>query len=231
MVSFNNLIKLQITEIDIKNALSKAMQQKFIDNLRYRPKTVQLDCKIRGYLGEIALKNWFANNQIYFDKTNYVPDGFEMDIDLAYNANGRIYNIEIKTSLVPDSYLTLENSLKRCDIKLIKRTPKVEDLKADIHIQIYFDFLRKQRDTFLSNQLPEWENSESVYNAFNLESYINNTYFVAWIDKPTLLKQINSVPESQRTWTFMNAQKDFWKCNIQQNAKNPNDIIQYIKLL
>ncbi len=231
MILSNNLIKLPVTESDIMEALHHAMKQRFIDNLRYRPKTVQLDCKIRGYLGEIALKKWFATHHIHFAETNYIPDGFDMDIDLAYRANDITYNLEIKTSLVPDVYRSLQNSLTRCDIKLIKRTPQIEDLKGDLHLQIYFDFLRKERDTWLGTKNPEWNDIQAIYTNLELSKYIDNTYFVAWIDRDRLVKKINALPATQRTWTFQAAQKDFWKCNIQNDAILPIEIIAYLKNL
>jgi hypothetical protein len=231
MVQYNDLVKLPVTETDVKQALVQSMQHQFTDNLRYRPRTVQLDCKIRGYLGEIAIKNWFATKGIHFSQTNYIDDGSDMDIDLAYNANGVIHSLEIKTSLVPDFYRTLQNSLTRCDVKLIKRTNQIEQFKGDIHLQIYFDFLRKERDTWLGTKTPNWTDLDSIYHHLELNKYIENTYFVGWIDRPTLVNNINALPLNSKTWTFPNAQKDFWKCNIQNSSKQPNEIIGFIKSL
>lgn len=231
MVTTSDLIKLPITKLDVIDALNKALSQTFTDNLRSRPKTVQLDCKIRGYLGEIALKNWFTNNGIHFSQTNYLVDGSELDIDLAYEVNEITYNLETKTSLVPDNYKTLSNSIERCDIKLIKRATRIEDLEGDMHLQIYFNFLRKERDTWLTSQSPNWNNISDIYATLQLDKYIENTYFVGWIDKPTLIIQINSLPVKYRTWTFPGSQKYFWACNIKNKAKCPIEIISYVKSL
>lgn len=231
MANFNNLVQLPITQNQLRQALSKALLHNFTDNLRTRPKTIQLDCKIRGYLGEIAIKNWFYTHQIYFTHTNLSANNFEIDIDLAFKTNNKTYNLEVKTSLIPDNYKTIQNSLNFCDIKIIKRTNTIEELSGDVHLQIYFNLLRKNREDKLSNKLPDWNNLENIIQILDLEQYLNNTFFVAWIDKPTLIQQINCLPKTDSTWTFLNAQKKFWKCNLKSSGKNPLHIIDYLKNL
>ena len=56
-----------------------------------------------------------------------------MDVDFEYKG----LDLELKTSLIPDADKTLQNVFNKRDIKLIRRTLKIVDLKSDIHIQIY----------------------------------------------------------------------------------------------
>ena len=53
---FKEIIKLNLTKNDVIAAITKAKEQIFIDNLRDRHVNVQFDSKLRGYIGEIALK-------------------------------------------------------------------------------------------------------------------------------------------------------------------------------
>jgi len=57
-----------------------------------------------------------------------------------------------------------------------------------------------------------------------LQHYLNNTYFIGWIDKPTLIQQINH--KSRKTWAF--AKREFWLCNLGKDAKKPIDILEYL---
>ena len=58
MVRLNDFIKLPVTRNEIATALIQAIQSEGvgIDNLRHRARMVTMDCKIRGYIGEIALR-------------------------------------------------------------------------------------------------------------------------------------------------------------------------------
>lgn len=231
MVRLSDFIRLEMSKEDVELALSKAIQNDNvgIDNLRQRFKMVRLDCKIRGYLGEISLRNWFSKFGITFNKIDFFDDDLNMDIDMVYNKNGNSYNFEVKTSLVPDSYKDMSGIIQKADIKIIKRTNSIETVSGDIHIQIYFDFLRKVRDSELKSLNQNETDINNIYRNMKLDDYINNTYFVAWIDKPTLINYINS--QYKKTWTFPYAQKDFWKCPLCYIAKRPIDIINYINNL
>lgn len=230
MVRLNDFIKLPISRNDIESALKQALDSSLvgIDNLRYRARMVTMDCKIRGYIGEIALRKWFAQYGVTFDKADFYDDDSNMDIDLLY-VGKRPYNFEVKTSLVPDSYQNLTGVIQRADIKIIKRTNDIESVSGDIHIQIYFDFLRKVRDNELKALPQNLSDPQQIFSAMKLDEYSENTYFVAWIDKPTLVQFINS--QSKKTWTFPYAKRDFWRCPIGYIAKKPVEIIPYINSL
>lgn len=230
MVRLSDFIKLPISKQDVSHALMQAIDRETvgIDNLRFRSRMVMLDCKIRGYIGEIALRKWFNDYGITFDKADFYDDDTNMDIDMLYLGN-RPYNFEVKTSLVPDSYQNLTGVIQRADIKIIKRTNDINSVSGDVHIQIYFDFLRKVRDNELKSLPQNITDTNELYTSMNLIDYCDNTYFVAWIDKPTLIKYINS--QFKKTWTFPFAKKDFWRCPIGEIAKKPIEIIDYINTL
>lgn len=230
MVKLKDFVKLSLSHDDINNALKKALSNEGvgIDNLRYRARMVMMDCKIRGYIGEIALRKWFSQYGVTFEKADFFDDDSNMDIDLLYLGK-RSYNFEVKTSLVPDSYQNLTGVIQRADIKIIKRTSDIESVSGDVHIQIYFDFLRKVRDSELKALPQNLSAPDQIFSSMKLDEYCDNTYFVAWIDKPSLITYINS--QYRKTWTFPYAKKDFWKCPIGEIAKKPMEIIPYIETL
>lgn len=230
MVRLSDFINLPLTSQDVAKALIKAVNSEGvgIDNLRHRARMVTLDCKIRGYIGEIALRKWFNQYDVTFESADFFDDDTNMDIDLLYMGQ-RPYNFEVKTSLVPDSYQNLSGVIQRADIKIIKRTNDIESVSGDVHIQIYFDFLRKIRDNELKALPQDLKELPQIYSAMKLSEYIGNTYFVAWIDKPTLVQFINS--QTRKTWTFPYAKRDFWRCPIGYIAKKPLEIIPYIQTL
>lgn len=259
MVKPNDVISLKISETQIKNIIKKVLLQDFnkIDNLRNRHSNIQFDSLLRGYIGEEALVNWFSSYGIYFQSINKkANEDYNMDIDLVYtnSDNSRTLNIEVKTSLVPDKFVLLEDEklsriakvLKNCDIKLIRRErhgkkEKIEDLWGDIYIQIYFTFLREKRDNFLKDlkinlnienkTIEDSFNSliDEIYNKTYAYLYMDNTFFVGWIDKETLIQQINTKYSKNPTWSY--GKREFWKCNIEQDAKRPLELIDYLKNL
>jgi len=221
------LIKLDITKEDITSALKKAKTQSFLDNLRERNQFVKLDSKIRGYLGEICIKRWFNENEIEFQDTKFEDVDGNIDIDLLFkNSFSEEIIIEIKTSLIPDNWKNIEKTMQRADIKIIKRTEKsVENVHADFHVQIYFNFLRKERDSFLktiSGNINNY-NDEDLIKIMNLNNY--EQLFVSWVDKKSLIKYINSVED--KTWSF--GFRNFWKCPINEIGNEPFDIIKALK--
>jgi hypothetical protein len=65
-----------------------------------------------------------------------------MNIDFEYKG----IEIELKTSLIPDMDKNLRNVIKHRDLKIIHRTQKIDDLKGDIHIQIFYDQLTNKKE-------------------------------------------------------------------------------------
>lgn len=224
------VIELNIEHKEIIVALKNALEHSFLDNLRNRSSLVQLDSKIRGYIGEISIKNWFSKKGIHFEKTNYFDEYVGMDSDFIYYNNGSEIIVELKTSLIPDVWKNLDITLDNADIKIIKRTEKIEDLHGDFHIQIYFNKLRKERDSFLNslrmNGINEYS-AEELFETMKLDEY--KTFFVTWIDKKTLISYINNLIKKNisPTWTF--GYRFFWKCPIKEIGKNPIDIINALK--
>ncbi|MFT6149155.1 MAG: hypothetical protein ACJAUH_001841 [Saprospiraceae bacterium] len=226
-ITQQDFIQLPITKATIFNALEKARTQNFHDNLRHRPPIVQLDSSIRGYIGEVSLKTWFANQNIAFSESNTMNESENMDIDFTFHGKNRDYNVEVKTSLVADIDKSWDDVLRKRDIKLIRRgTATIEELSGDLHLQIYFYGHRKKRDNFLKSlnlnlDLP----SHELYDKMELKNYLGNTYFIGWIDKPTLVKQIQS--KSKKTWAF--GMREFWLCNLGKEAKKPLGILEYLQ--
>ena len=143
MVTTQDFINVKLTKDEVLSCLKKAKENTFLDNLRYRHPNVQFDCKVRGYVGELAIKKWFESNSIEIEATDYLADGDSIDID--FKVKG--LNLEIKTSLIPDVDGTLENVLAKRDIKLICRNGQtIEQLRGDIHVQIYYQQKTKMKE-------------------------------------------------------------------------------------
>ncbi len=243
MVTASDVVRLEVDEAMIKEAIRKGLQKVFEDNLRHRDPRVQLDCKIRGYVGEMAIKRFFDGYGITFAATNEIRDGDHIDIDLRY----KDYSLEIKTSLVPDSDAEVSDPpmvrIQKCiqnphrDIKLIRRCEKIEDLGGDIHVQIYFAHLRQKRDQFLQAtpidllRLDPKNNGhiERIYAAFKARTYIDRTFFVAWVDKESLKSYIASLPKKLQTWRY--EKREFWRCPFRECAKKPRAIVGYLRTL
>lgn len=121
-MKYNDIIKLDISKNDVVAAIIKAKEQEFIDNLCERHVNIQFDSKLRGYICEISLKKWFLENGIEIKTTNYFDEEYGMDIDFEYNG----LELELKTSLIPDADGTLFNVFDKRDLKIIRRTRKIE---------------------------------------------------------------------------------------------------------
>jgi hypothetical protein len=230
MVTLNDVIHLPLSKAEIIATIIKAQQNFSIaqcDNLRNRHPNIQFDCILRGYVGEYAVTKWFAQNEITLTANNTFIADEQMDIDFIYKGK----NIELKTSLLPDIDGNLPTTIAKRDIKLIKRgNDTIEQLKGDIHIQIFYTHKRKAKDTWLAKQNIDLQstNFEYLYDALTARGYVNATQLTAWIDKPSLVQKINNLPENDRYWSFIQAQRKFWNCKIKE-AHPPIDLISYLK--
>lgn len=227
MLTIDDVIKLYLTKDEILLCLQKTKKNSFIDNLRIRHPNVQFDCKLRGYIGELAISKWFSDNKIEVSATDFLQDGDSIDIDFIIKNK----NVELKTSLIPDKDGVLEKVIERRDIKLIKRgNTSIEGLKGDIHMQIYFHQQTKAKDSWLQKQEIDLNSNdlEYLYKAIGANAYLRPIYFVAWIDKPTLVDKINALPLNQRYWSFPNSQRFFWNCKL-CDSKKPIELIEFIK--
>ncbi len=226
MVTIRDSILLPVNDDTLANAVEYSLATHFIDNLRNRHSAVRLDSMIRGKIGELALKHWLEKNDVSIIDTNIPVELYSPDTDLRIQSS-TILSCEIKTSLVPDSWYSLEQTLEKADIKIIKREKYIADIRNNIHIQIFFNFYRDKRDSWLRSLNLSRDNItvEKVIETLKISSYKNQTFFVAWIDTDTLTRQL-ALMESP-IWSY--GKREFWKCNIQTQSKCPRNLIQYIK--
>lgn len=229
MVSIRDVVNIKLTKEEILSCIAKTQQHTFLNNLRERHPNIQFDCKLRGYVGELALKKWFSENDIEIEATDYLEDGENIDIDFVITGQ----NIELKTSLIPDVDGNIENVIANRDIKIIRRgSDSIEDLKGDVHMQVYYQQRRKAKDNWLTEQKVDLNSRDLdyLYRAFRADAYLNTTYFVAWIDKPTLIEQIKKLPYNKRCWTFPGSLREFWVCPLKY-SKTPNELVNYLDSL
>ena len=223
-MNISDIIKLDVSKEDVLKAIQKSKDHSFIDNLRDRHINIQFDSKLRGYVGELALKRWFTDNGIEIEATNYFDDEYGMDIDFEYKR----LEMELKTSLIPDMDKNLKNVIKHRDLKIIRRTRKIDDLKGDIHIQIFFEQLTNKKDKWLKEQEIDINSTdvEYLYEKFLGKSYLENTFLVAWIDKTTLAHKMKSLKGYEKSWRF--EKRRFWVCKLQE-CKPPSLLIDHLK--
>ncbi|MBR9832489.1 hypothetical protein GYB57_10100 [bacterium] len=224
--------KIAVEEQQIHEAIAQAQQQLFIDNLRNRSLNVALDSKIRGYIGEIAVRTWFASHDIQFSSTNKLNRKSNMDVDFIYQGKSQSVEIELKTSLVPDQDRTIESAICQRDIKLIRRGEEsIEDLKSDVHIQLFFNQRRAAKDLWLQQQpsIKSTNSVQEIYDRLACFRYLNDTFLIGWIDKPTLIQQINQKPNFLKKWSY--GQRQFWTCSLAKEAKPIDAIIPFLKAL
>lgn len=237
MVNQNDFEVLSLTKEDILKCISKAREENFLDNLRVRDPLIAFDCYLRGCVGELAFRKWLENHKISIQQQDEMrPDNGNIDIDFLVNGK----DLELKTSLIPSKYyqqkrinksMQWEALLKGCDIKLIRRgNETIEQLKGDVHVQIYFDAGKDTKEKWLQEQTIDLKNSsdEEIYNELYAKMYIDHTYLVAWIDKPTLIKRLSSKPVEDATWTFKNSQRRFWRSKLMYSNK-PLDLVAYLR--
>lgn len=221
MVTENDIQYMEVTKEDIYNAMNQAKKHDFIDNLRERNVFVQFDSKVRGYLGEIVITKLLQDSDITIESSDEYKVGSNEDIDIKIStANSQNIVVEIKTSLIPDGWRTLKKTIEEADIKIIKRENSFYEIKADIYIQIYYNFLREERNNYLSGLQEDIDKLDlnALYKLLNYESL--QAFFVAWIDKKTLCS--NLACTKNKVWGFK--KRLFWKCPLAK-AKKPIDLL------
>jgi hypothetical protein len=226
MITMNDIIDFTLAKEEIIENVHKARQKFSVaqrDNLRNRHINIQFDCLLRGYIGEYIISKWFAENNVLIQATNQMMDDENIDID--FMCNDQV--IELKTSLIPDADFTIEQVIKKRDIKIIKREKNLDELKGDIHMQMYFGQRRKAKDEFLKNQDIDVINAdiEELYEVLKLRAYLSHNYLVGWMDKGTLTERLLKQPADKRVWTFIGSKRQFWKCKI-ADSKVPELLIE-----
>ena len=229
MITIKDSIRISVTDDEIKSVMEKARTQLFIsktDNLRDRHANIQYDCILRGYIGEFAVTKWMNKEGVFFDKTNYKEEGENIDVDFLYKG----LNIELKTSLIPDADYLLENAIAKRDIKLIKRVEGIENLQGDIHLQLFFNQRRLAKDEWLAGRIIDIENAgvNELFDKMLARCYRNSAYFVAWIDRFSLIKKISELSDTDQTWSFANSKRQFWNCKV-VHSKKPQDLPGFLK--
>ena len=226
-MKYSDIIKIILSKDEIFLAIDHAKKEDFLDNLRDRNEFVAFDSKVRGYMGELYFKNIFIDSKIKILKVDYAMEGLETDIDFELEKeSGKVVSIECKTSLVPDVYGSIRNSINHCDIKIIRREKDYLQIPTDIHVQIYYDELRKQRDQYLSGisgNVLSYSNEE-LFELLKLNDLTG--YFVSWIDRDSLNSYLGSLPIYERIWKF--GYRSFWKCPLSM-SKEPGQLIPYLR--
>lgn len=233
-VTYQDIIPLPITKYDILHAIQKAQQCTFLNNLRQRHPNIEFDCKVRGFIGEIVFENWLASHHVYFQHTNCLADASGIDVDFLYTYGSKSLNLELKTSLIPDEWRNLPACLLKGDIKLIRRGKQpIEELKGDIHVQIYYRQRRKAKDKWLSQQHVDLQtcNPNTLYESLLGSAYLDNIFLVGWVDKFTLIHKLGALSIPHSTWQFAGSGRKFWKCNITRDALKPIELINYLQSL
>ncbi|MEQ8908020.1 MAG: hypothetical protein RIC95_02420 [Vicingaceae bacterium] len=238
-------VHIPLQKAEVMQALEQALQHNFIDNLRNRHPNVAFDSKLRGYVGEIAFRKWLKQNDIRNFSCNHADEASGMDVDFLFEKEGRPIELELKTSLIPDADETFETIAEKRDIKLIRRgNQTVEELKGDVHVQLFFKQLRLRKDEWLKSRrnLSGFERPmdsstplrghggiavDKIYQEFAAFRYETDTYLAAWIDKPTLIKQLNAKHTKQQKWKY--GKREFWCCNLRKEAKPISKLVEYLK--
>lgn len=230
-VGLQDVCKLYITKQQILYCIGKALQLDFTDNLRDRHPLVKFDSHLRGIIGELAISNWLQMHGIKPDFKNQLNSSNNIDVDLAFSIenSSKILSVEVKTSLIPDKDQTLSKAIFHRDIKLIKRGDKtIEDLEADVHLQIFFNQKAKAKDNWLKQQNVSLSinNLDDLYYKLAAYRYLNDVFFVGWISKNQLLTLHQP---NEKTWTFKKSRRVFWRCNIYRDAQKPSALINFLK--
>lgn len=228
-LSKKDIVRLPINKRDVLWALEKAQQTFFIDNLRKRHPNVKFDSITRGVIGEIAFEKWLRLFGIEPKEKNAFDTQHQLDIDFLLAVENRTLTCELKTSLVPDKDQNIAKSLQHRDIKLIKRKDQnIEQLHGDLHVQLFFNQLAKAKDKWLMSRKVNLSTTdlEELYYQLAAYRYLRDVYFVGWIDKEKLIEWHTP---SEETWSFKNAQRIFYRCNLQERALPPKELIRFLK--
>tara|TARA_B100000965_G_scaffold62000_1_gene47859 strand:- start:532 stop:1266 length:735 start_codon:yes stop_codon:yes gene_type:complete len=241
-----NWVNIPLQKAEVMQGLQQALQHTFIDNLRSRHPNVALDSKLRGYVGEIAFRKWLKQNGISNFSCNHADEASGMDVDFLFYKNGEELHLELKTSLIPDADETFETLAEKRDIKLIRRqNQSIEALKGDVHVQLFFKQLRLRKDEWLKSRTNisdylvlerppdgragsrEAQVAEKIYREFAAYRYEKDAFLAAWIDKPTLIKQLAAKPQKRQKWKY--GKREFWCCNLKREAKSISQLIDHLK--
>ena len=86
------------------------------------------------------------------------------------------------------------------------------------------------KDEWLASRIINIEEAgiDELFDKMLTRCYRNTVYFVAWIDKHTLIQNIIHLPDTDKTWSFKDAQRQFWNCKV-INSKKPIDLPQFLK--
>lgn len=223
-------IQLNLSKSSILSAIKQAKCLNFIDNLRHRHPIVSFDSALRGIIGEMAFENWLQKNGIQSHAKNVMNKKDNIDIDFVFKVGGKLKQLELKTSLLPDKDQTIEMAIEKRDIKLIRRANKsIEDINSDIHCQIIYKQLRLRKDHWLKKKPIHLlnANEEVIFEELAAYRYLNDCYFVGWIDKQTLIAQINQKPKHLKSWKY--GMREFWCCNLLRDANWPEELIAFLK--
>lgn len=226
-MEYSKIQRVTLTKNQYLEAIRHAKREKFLDNLRDRNEFVAFDSKVRGYIGEIYLTTLFNQNGITILNIDHEKEGYETDIDIEVaKRDGGLFLVECKTSLVPDIYKTIEGCIKNCDIKIIRREKHYTGIPTDIQIQIYFDELRKVRDSYLEsiNGHVSDYTDEQLFELLKIDDV--RGFFVAWIDRDSLNTYLGSLPMYDRIWKF--GYRTFWRCPL-SISRNPDELVPFLK--
>lgn len=232
-VNANDVIKIEIERADIFEAIRMAKGHNFIDNLRHRSPIVSFDSKVRGYLGEIALKKWLRAHNINNFRSNRITNMYICDIDLALVKDGRIINCEIKTSKMPHCLAnnSLRSIIDRCDIKIIKRNNTDEIIiDNDVYLQIYYFLSTQEHDRFLidtyeATQVDADCSVEEIYDVYRYYDYIDKTYLVAWDERNHITQNLLRMRVEEQTYRI--AMRTFYSCRL-SSAFAPIELIDFL---
>ena len=217
---------LNIEYDDLIEAIEHAKSIVLIDNLRNRHPFVQFDSKIRGYLGEICFVKWLKENGVDVEEVNNSSEENCEDVDVfVSNCFKQNIIIEIKTSLIPDIWATMDNVIQNADIKIIKRESSPLENRADFYVQIYFNFLRKERDEFLKSLSgnPLDYSTQELIKIMNLDKL--KEFFVAWMDFNNLNANLSEI--KYKWWSY--GMRKFWKCPLYSSFL-PETFIENLKI-
>lgn len=247
MITLDKVIIMDISKDDILNAVERARQLSFQDNLRNRKPTVQFDCKVRGFLGEIGITKWLNSFGVkcWPEEKDGISamDIYRSDIDLNIRGMQKDYLSEIKTSAKPDSWTTVDIStdkvfISKCiingDIKIIahKNADYHTDIDRDIYIQVYFGVKTAEHDNMLNERYSENRdfllmNNNDICHFLGLYDYIENIYFVGWKDKKSIIEELDNMKPYERSYDI-GAMRSFWKCSL-KTARPPISLINYLR--